>query len=61
MLGTMLIVALNGPSVVAAPHDGVVQAIVTGLARHSLALFIGYAVCLAALVLRRRAPGRPHH
>jgi hypothetical protein len=55
MLGTMLIVALNGPSVVASAHDGVVQAIVTGLARHSLALFIGYAVCLVVLVLRRRA------
>jgi hypothetical protein len=54
MLGTMLLVALNGPEVVAARHDGVVQAVVTGLARHSLALFIGYAVCLVTLVLRRR-------
>jgi hypothetical protein len=55
MLGTMLLVALNGPAIVATRHDGVVQAVVSGLARHSLALFLGYAVCLAVLVLRRRA------
>lgn len=55
MLGTMVLVALNGPGVVAARHDGFVQAVVTGLARHSLALFVGYAACLVTLVLRRRA------
>jgi hypothetical protein len=55
MCGTMVLVALNGPSVVAAPHDSVVQAVVTGLAHHSVALFVGYAVCLTTLVLRRRA------
>lgn len=55
MAGTMLIVALNGPRVIAAAHDSVVQAVVTGLARHSLALFAGYAVCLLTLVARQRA------
>jgi hypothetical protein len=55
MLGTMLLVALNGPEVVATSHDGVVQAVVTGLAHHSLALFVGYAVCLLMLAARRRA------
>ena len=55
MLGTMVIVALNGPKVIAAPHDGVVQAVVTGLAHHSLALFAGYAVCLVTLLVRQRA------
>jgi hypothetical protein len=55
MLGTMLLVALNGPGIVAGRHDGLVQAVVTGLARHSLALFLGYAACLATLVLRKRA------
>lgn len=58
MLGTMVLVALNGPAVVAGRHDGVVQAVVTGLAHHSLALFLGYAACLATLVLRRRADQR---
>jgi hypothetical protein len=55
MFGTMLIVALNGPKVVANAGDGVVQAVVSGLAHHSLALFSGYAVCLLTLVARQRA------
>lgn len=55
MLGTMLTVALNGARVIATRHDSVVQAVVTGLAHHSVALFVGYAVCLVTLVLRQRA------
>ena len=55
MAGTMVIVALNGPKVIAAAHDSVVQAVVTGLAHHSLALFTGYAVCLLTLLARQRA------
>jgi len=55
MAGTMLIVALNGPKVIATAHDSVVQAVITGLAHHSLALFAGYAVCLATLLARQRA------
>ncbi len=58
MFGTMLIVALNGPKVIASPHDGVVQAVVTGLAHHSLALFAGYAVCLVTLLARQRTSAR---
>ena len=54
MLGTMVIVALNGPKVIASPHDGVVQAVVTGLAHHSVALFVGYAACLLTLLGRQR-------
>jgi hypothetical protein len=54
MAGTMVIVALNGPRVIAAAHDGMVQAVITGLARHSLALFAGYAVCLLTLLARQR-------
>ena len=55
MFGTMLVVALNGPKVIATPHDGVVQAVVTGLAHHSMGLFAGYAVCLVTLLARQRA------
>jgi hypothetical protein len=55
MFGTMLLVVLNGRQVVAARHDNLVQAVITGLAHHSVALFVGYAVCLATLVLRQRA------
>jgi len=58
MAGTMLIVALNGPKVIAHAHDGVVQAVVTGLAHHSVALFAGYAVCLLTLLARQRAAAR---
>ncbi len=54
MVGTMVLVALNGTEVIAHRHDSVVQAVVTGLARHSVALFVGYAVCLVTLVLRQR-------
>lgn len=54
MLGTMMIVALNGPKVVATPHDSTVQAVITGLAHHSIALFVGYAVCLLTLLTRQR-------
>ena len=55
MLGTMLLVALNGTEVIATRHDSVIQAVVTGLAHHSVALFVGYALCLGILVLRQRA------
>jgi len=55
MLGTMVLVAVNGTKVIAQAHDNVVQAVVTGLAHHAIALFIGYAVCLVTLVLRQRA------
>jgi hypothetical protein len=54
MLGTMVLVALNGAQVIAARHDSVIQAVITGLAHHSVALFVGYAVCLGTLVLRQR-------
>jgi hypothetical protein len=57
MLGTMVLVALNGTRVIAHRHDSVVQAVVSGLAHHSVALFVGYAACLVILVLRR-SPGR---
>lgn len=55
MLGTMVLVALNGARVIAQPHDNVVQAVVSGLAHHAVALFVGYAACLVTLVLRQRA------
>jgi hypothetical protein len=57
MLGTMVLVALNGTRVIAQRHDSVVQAVVSGLAHHSVALFIAYAASLVILVVRR-SPGR---
>lgn len=58
MFGTMVIVALNGPKVIATAHDGVVQAVITGLAHHSVGLFSGYAVCLGMLLVRQRVGRR---
>jgi hypothetical protein len=55
MFGTMVLVALNGTDVIAHRQDSVVQAVITGLAHHSIALFVGYAVTLVTLVLRQRA------
>jgi len=58
MLATMVLVALNGAQVVADPHDSIVQAVITGLAHHSVALFAGYAVCLLTLLARQRTSQR---
>jgi hypothetical protein len=54
MFATMVLVALNGAQVIAAPHDSTVQAVITGLAHHSVALFSAYAVCLVTLLARQR-------
>jgi lysylphosphatidylglycerol synthetase-like protein (DUF2156 family) len=56
MFVTMVLVALNGPKMIANPHDSLVQAVITGLAHHSVALFAGYAVCLLTLLARQRLP-----
>jgi hypothetical protein len=55
LLGTMVLVALNGAQVIAARHDSVIQAVITGLAHHAIALFVGYTASLVTLVLRQRA------
>ena len=57
LLATMLLVALNGTHVIAARGDSIVQAVISGLAHHSVALFVGYAASLVTLVLRRRTAG----
>jgi uncharacterized protein DUF6542 len=54
MLATMVLVALNGAQVIATRHDSTVQAVITGLAHHSVALFASYAVCLLTLLGRQR-------
>jgi hypothetical protein len=54
MIVVFALVGVTAPEVIADPRDGVVQAVVTGLAHHSGALFAGYALCLATLEYRRR-------
>lgn len=56
LLMVLAFVLLAGvhPGAIADPGDGLVQATVTGLARHSGALVTGYLLCLGTLAVRRR-------
>ena len=55
MVGAFAVLALDRPEAIATAGDGVVQAVVSGLAHHSVALVCGYALCLATLLARQRA------
>jgi hypothetical protein len=54
MLGVFAVLAPGRPEAIASPDDGLVQAVVSGLAHHSVALICGYALCLATLFARQR-------
>ncbi|MFN8194334.1 MAG: DUF6542 domain-containing protein [Nocardioidaceae bacterium] len=54
MVAVFTLLALVSPGTIAHPGDGLVQAVVTGLATHSAALAAGYALCLATLAVRQR-------
>ena len=54
MLSTFLLLAMSRAEAIARAHDGVVQAVVSGLAHHSVALGLGYAVALVVLAVRQR-------
>lgn len=60
MLTTVLLLAISEPDAVAESGDGVVQATVSGLSRHSVALVVGYFLCLALLAVRRRMADARH-
>ena len=53
MVGVFVLVGATRPGDLATTHDGAIQAAVTGLASHSIALILGYLLCLGVLVLRR--------
>lgn len=53
MLGVCLFLALVSPGMIAAAGDGAIQALVTGLAAHSVALGVGYVLCLGVLAMRQ--------
>ena len=55
MVGAFAVLAVDQPEAIATAQDGVVQAVVSGLAHHSVALVCGYALCLATLFARQRA------
>jgi hypothetical protein len=53
MVGVCLLLAITHATAIANPGDGVVQAVITGVARHGVALFVGYVLCLGCLAMRR--------
>jgi len=53
MLGVFWVLGVVTPGSIADDGDGTLQALLTGLANHSRALAIGYALCLACLAIRR--------
>ena len=58
MLAVFTLLGAVAPGTVADAGDGIVQAVVSGLAHHSGALVAGYAVCLGTLALRQRTRSR---
>ncbi|WP_253943901.1 DUF6542 domain-containing protein [Nocardioides marmotae] len=62
MLVVFVLLGSTRPDTIAEPHDGAVQAVVSGLSTHSAALVSGYLLCLACLFVRQRvltANGQP--
>lgn len=61
MVGLFAMLAITTRDTIAHPEDGFVQAIVSGLSGHSLALVVGYGLALGVLAVRRRVQvqGKP--
>jgi hypothetical protein len=53
MLGVFWVLGLLAPGSIAESSDSTFQAGLTGLANHSTALMVGYALCLGSLAMRR--------
>ena len=58
MVGVFTLLGFVRPEAIADPRDGVIQAVVSGLSHHSVALVVGYLLCLGCLALRQRL-GQP--
>ena len=54
MVGTFVLLAVRDPALLGRHGDGIVQAVTSGLAHHSIALVVGYAASLAVLLTRQR-------
>lgn len=52
MLGAFVLLAVVHRGAIASPDDTAVQAVVTAIVHHSVALTVGYALCAATLVAR---------
>jgi hypothetical protein len=58
LLGISGVLALGHRAAIAASGDGLVQALISGLAHHSGALLAGYGLCLVILAIRQRVVSR---
>jgi hypothetical protein len=58
MVVVFTLLGITRPEVIADPGDGVVQAVVAGLAHHSGSLVVGYVLCLVTLAIRHRVLGQ---
>ena len=58
LLGISVVLGLGHRSAIAAPDDGFVQSVISGLAHHSGPLLAGYALALAVLGIRVRVARR---
>lgn len=58
MVVVFTLLGFSRPETIGHPDDGVVQAVVSGLSRHSAALVIGYLLCLTCLAIRQRVARR---
>lgn len=57
MIAVFAFLALVDRSAIADPRDNLVQAVVSGVATHGVALFVGYALCLGWLGWRLHREG----
>jgi uncharacterized protein DUF6542 len=58
MVGVFTLLGVTRPEAIADRRDGVVQAVVSGLSHHSVALVVGYLLCLGCLALRQHLGGK---
>lgn len=58
MVAVFTLLGFTQPGMIARSGDGVIQAVVSGLSHHSVALVIGYALCLTCLAVRQRVARR---
>ncbi|MEZ0578313.1 DUF6542 domain-containing protein [Nocardioides sp. MH1] len=58
MLLTVVLLAFAEPGSIAHAQDGVVQATVSGLSTHAIALVVGYLLCLGVLGVRNQVQTR---
>lgn len=54
MVGVFVVLGISRPDVLGDSGDGTLQAVITGLSEHSIALVTGYVLCLSVLYVRQR-------